>query len=154
VFDSSSIRSMSSSAQGPTGIYTPGSIWAKAIEQSKQQKKAEAGREDAHVYFLGARGSGKSTLLSRFLYPTQAEVPKPSQCLEYTFARKPGSSYGAADKKELAHIWEVSGSDAFAQQLSQGEGGCRRTPFMHQIHICMMHIPCSSGLKFAIPAYE
>jgi dynein light intermediate chain 2 len=112
---------MSSTAAGPTGIYTPGSIWAKAIEQSKQQKKADAGKEDAHVYILGAKGSGKSTLLRRFLYPTQSEVPKPSQCLEYTFARRPDSSYSAADKKELAHIWEVSGSDAFGQQLSQGE---------------------------------
>ncbi|WIA09474.1 hypothetical protein OEZ85_008875 [Tetradesmus obliquus] len=111
---------MSSSTGGPTGIYTPGSIWAKAIEQSKQQKKADSSKDDAYVYILGAKGSGKSTVLNRFLYPTQVEVPKPSQCLEYTFARKPGSSFGPGDRKELAHIWEVSGSDAFAQQLAQG----------------------------------
>jgi dynein light intermediate chain 2 len=128
---------MSSSAGGPTGIYTPGSIWAKAIEQSKQQKKTDAGREAAHVYILGTKGSGKSTLLSRFLYPTQAEVPKPSQCLEYTFARRPSSSYGAGDKKELAHIWEVSGSDAFAQQLAQGKQlrlPCKQPSCMHDEH--------------------
>lgn len=118
--DISSISAMSSSTGGPTGIYTPGSIWAKAIEQSKQQKKADSSRDDAYVYILGAKGSGKSTLLNRFLYPTQVEVPKPSQCLEYTFARKPGSKFGPGDRKELAHIWEVSGSDAFAQQLAQG----------------------------------
>lgn len=120
---------MSSSAAGPTGIYTPGSVWAQAIEQSKQQKKLDAGREDAHVYILGAKGSGKSTLLNRFLYPTQADVPIPSQCLEYTFARRPASSYGSGDKKELAHIWEVSGSEAFAQQLAQG--ACLHTSILH-----------------------
>lgn len=101
-----------------TGIYTPGSIWAKALEHKKTQKKSESGREDSHVYVVGPKGSGKSTLLSRFLYPNKLEVPKPSQALEYTFARK--ASNLADARKDLAHIWEASGSEAFAQQLVKG----------------------------------
>lgn len=107
------------STAAPTGIYTPGSIWAKAIEHSKANKQ-ENSREDAHIYFLGAKSSGKTALLNRFLYPNQVEVPKASQCLEYTFARKTASGYGPGDRKDLAHIWEVAGSEAFAQHLCQG----------------------------------
>lgn len=105
-------------ASTTSGIYTPGSIWAKALEHNKAQKRADTGREDAHVYFVGPRGSGKSTLLSRFLYPAKSEVPKQSQGLEYTFARKTSSVVDV--RKDLAHIWEVAGSEAFAQQLVQG----------------------------------
>lgn len=101
-----------------SGIYTPGSIWAKALEAKESQKRSEAGREDAYVYFVGSRGSGKSTLLTRFLYPSRVEVPKPSQGLEYTFARR-ASTYGH-EHKDLAHIWEVAGSETFTQQLVQG----------------------------------
>lgn len=35
----------------------------------------------------------------------QSEVPKPSEGLEYTYARKP--SQFDHEKKDLAHIWEV-----------------------------------------------
>eukprot|EP00879_Flechtneria_rotunda_P031432 GHRR01034341.1.p1 GENE.GHRR01034341.1~~GHRR01034341.1.p1 ORF type:complete len:134 (+),score=14.93 GHRR01034341.1:184-585(+) len=65
------------SASTPTGIYTPGSIWAKAIEQSKAEKKADSKGLDAYVYFVGAKGSGKSTLLNRFLYPNQVSRWRP-----------------------------------------------------------------------------
>jgi len=34
------------------------------------------------------------------------EVPKPSEGLEYTYARKPSTF--DHEKKDLAHIWEVS----------------------------------------------
>eukprot|EP00879_Flechtneria_rotunda_P006287 GHRR01006607.1.p1 GENE.GHRR01006607.1~~GHRR01006607.1.p1 ORF type:complete len:393 (+),score=130.27 GHRR01006607.1:184-1362(+) len=106
------------SASTPTGIYTPGSIWAKAIEQSKAEKKADSKGLDAYVYFVGAKGSGKSTLLNRFLYPNQVNLPKPSQGLEYTFARK--ASTFDHERKDLAHIWEVAGSYAFAGQMALG----------------------------------
>ena len=42
----------------------------------------------------------------------QVEVPKPSEGLEYTYARKP-SQYDH-EKKDLAHIWEVSPQARFA----------------------------------------
>eukprot|EP00798_Chlamydomonas_sp_ICE-L_P019945 gene19945-26653_t len=72
-------------------IRTPGSIWAKLIEQSAANAKKPDGRGDAFVYFVGSRASGKSTLLNRFLYPYRTEVPKPSEGLEYTYARKPSN---------------------------------------------------------------
>ncbi|KAG1665103.1 hypothetical protein FOA52_007794 [Chlamydomonas sp. UWO 241] len=102
-----------------TSIRTPGSIWAKLIEQNNEKAKKPDGRGDAFVFFVGGRGSGKSTLLNRFLYPTRAEVPKPAEGLEYTYARKP-SQYDH-ERKDLAHIWEVGGSQEFAEAISQGD---------------------------------
>ena len=46
---------------------------------------------------------------------TQAELPKPSEGIEYTYARKP-AAYDH-EKKDLAHIWEVGGSHEFAEEL-------------------------------------
>ncbi|GFR53154.1 hypothetical protein Agub_g15875 [Astrephomene gubernaculifera] len=98
-------------------IKTPGSLWAKAIEQANEERKKPGadGRGDAFCYFVGTRASGKSTLLNRFLYPTRAEVPKPSEGIEYTYARKP-AAYDH-EKKDLAHIWEVGGSQEFAEEI-------------------------------------
>jgi dynein light intermediate chain 2 len=39
--------------------------------------------------------------------------------LEYTYARKP-SSYDH-ERKDLAHIWEVGGSQEFAEEISKGD---------------------------------
>mmetsp|Transcript_19674 Transcript_19674/g.42749 ORF Transcript_19674/g.42749 Transcript_19674/m.42749 type:complete len:403 (+) Transcript_19674:323-1531(+) len=100
-------------------IRTPGSIWAKLIEQNNANAKKPEGRGDAFVYFVGSRNSGKSTLLNRFLYPTRVEVTKPSEGLEYTYARKP-SNYDH-EKKDLAHIWEFGGSLEFCEEIAQGE---------------------------------
>ena len=49
----------------------------------------------------------------------QTEVPKPSEGLEYTYARKP-SNYDH-ERKDLAHIWEVGGSQEFAEEIAQGD---------------------------------
>mmetsp|Transcript_14319 Transcript_14319/g.41743 ORF Transcript_14319/g.41743 Transcript_14319/m.41743 type:complete len:198 (-) Transcript_14319:1665-2258(-) len=100
-------------------IRTPGSLWAKLIEQNNEKLKKPDGRGDAFVFFVGSRGTGKSTLLNRFLYPTRSEMPKPSEGLEYTYARKP-SAYDH-ERKDLAHIWEVGGSHEFAESISQGD---------------------------------
>ncbi len=50
---------------------------------------------------------------------TQNEVPKPSEGLEYTYARKPSNF--DHEKKDLAHIWEVGGSHEFAEEIAQGD---------------------------------
>ncbi|PNW79047.1 hypothetical protein CHLRE_09g398882v5 [Chlamydomonas reinhardtii] len=98
-------------------VKTPGSIWAKAIEHANEERKKPGadGRGDAFCYFVGSRAAGKSTLLNRFLYPTRAEVPKPSEGIEYTYARKPAAF--DHEKKDLAHIWEVGGSQEFAEEI-------------------------------------
>lgn len=100
-------------------IKTPGTIWGKLIDQNNANAKRPDGRGDAYVYFVGSRASGKSTLLNRFLYPNRIEVPKPSEGLEYTYARKP-STYDH-ERKDLAHIWEVGGSQEFAEEIAQGD---------------------------------
>ena len=46
---------------------------------------------------------------------TQAETPKPTEGLEYTFIRKPASN--PIDRKELANLWELSGSQELSQEI-------------------------------------
>lgn len=46
-------------------------------------------------------------------------MPKPSEGLEYTYARKP-SNYDH-ERKDLAHIWEIGGSQEFAEEIMQGD---------------------------------
>lgn len=100
-------------------IKQPGTIWAQLIEESATAQKKPDGRGDAFCYFVGSRGSGKTTLLNRFLYPSRVEPPKPSEGLEYTFARK--ASNFDHEKKDLAHIWEIAGSAEFSKEIAQGE---------------------------------
>lgn len=57
-------------------IKTPGSVFAKLIEQQGQSKKEGAARGDGFCYFVGGRSSGKSTLLNRFLYPNRVSTYK------------------------------------------------------------------------------
>ena len=49
----------------------------------------------------------------------QADPAKPSEGLEYTFARK--SSGLSHEQKVLAHIWEVGGTSKFAEAVTQTE---------------------------------
>lgn len=49
----------------------------------------------------------------------QAELPKPSEGIEYTYARKPAAF--DHEKKDLAHIWEVGGSTEFAEEVVSSE---------------------------------
>jgi len=45
----------------------------------------------------------------------QAEAPKPTEGLEYTYIRKPAAN--PTDPKDLAHLWEVSGSQELSQEI-------------------------------------
>jgi acetyltransferase-like isoleucine patch superfamily enzyme len=49
----------------------------------------------------------------------QAEVPKPTDGLEYTYARK-SSAYNP-EKKDVAHIWELSGGEELADEVLKSE---------------------------------
>ncbi|KAK9808766.1 hypothetical protein WJX72_003222 [[Myrmecia] bisecta] len=107
------------STSGPA-IYTPNTLWAQLIEQNRAEARKPEGRADSYLYFVGSRFSGKSTLLTRFLRPEQADVPKPTEGLDYTYIRKP-SSGGASDRKDLTHVWELSGGPELACQVIQGD---------------------------------
>jgi hypothetical protein len=62
----------------------------------------------------------KRHTLAEFAFPpAQVEVPKPSEGLEYTYARKPSNF--DHERKDLAHIWEVGGSQEFAEQIAQSD---------------------------------
>lgn len=47
--------------------------------------------------------------------PSQAEAPKPSEGLEYVFARRPGTF--DLEHKDTAHIWELGGGEAFMERV-------------------------------------
>ncbi|GMH33018.1 hypothetical protein BSKO_00852 [Bryopsis sp. KO-2023] len=98
-----------------SAIHTPKSLWAKIIEKSRAESRKPDGRPDAFVFFLGAQRGGKSTLLNRFLYPDRVDIPKPSEGLEYTYARR--SRENDHEKKDIAHIWEFGGGEDLACEL-------------------------------------
>jgi len=103
--------------------WAPGktNLWTKIIEHNKVQAKqgGDQGRPDANLYFVGSRSAGKSTLLNRFLYPDKTELPKPTEGMEYTYARK--SAANNIDRKDIAHIWEVAGSDELCEEVTNSE---------------------------------
>lgn len=45
----------------------------------------------------------------------QADAPKPTEGLEYTYIRKPAAN--PTDPKDLAHLWEVSGSQELSEEI-------------------------------------
>jgi len=102
-----------------SAIHAPGTIWSHVIEHHRAESRKADGRPDAFLYFVGGKQSGKSTLLNRFLYPDRAEVPKPTDGLEYTYARK-SSAYNP-EKKDVAHIWELSGGEELADEVLKSE---------------------------------
>ena len=53
--------------------------------------------------------------MSPVSFPIQADTPKATDGLEYTYIRKPAS--GISDRKELAHLWEVSGTWELSQEI-------------------------------------
>lgn len=111
----------------------------RSITSLRKHLMHAGGRPDAHLYFVGPHGSGKSTLLNRYIQPDrvsgllaqselhkchfmqyrfltlQADTPKSTDGLEYTYIRKPVSRI--SDRKELAHLWEVSGTSELPQEI-------------------------------------
>lgn len=52
----------------------------------------------------------------------QAEVPAPSDSLEYTFARKGGSTgFMSGDDRQQAHFWEMGGHEEVALSLAKAD---------------------------------
>lgn len=50
---------------------------------------------------------------------TQIEPPKPSEGLEYTYARKPAAF--DHERKDMAHIYEIGGSKEFGEEIARGD---------------------------------
>lgn len=112
-----------------SAIYAKGGVWEKLVERVKIDSKHNqdgpqaASRPDAFLFIVGERGSGKTLLLNAFLHPGaegKAAAPKPTEGLDYTFARK-SSSMANVERKDVANIWEVSGTEEFQREVSQAE---------------------------------
>ena len=62
---------------------------------------------------------GKSTLVQRFLNADKSDAPKPTAHVEYTFGRR--AAQGGADRKDVAHLWEVSGADELQAEFARAD---------------------------------
>lgn len=117
-----------SPAPPPTTPFAPGqeNIWTDVLARNKADAKArgDVGRPDAALFVLGATGSGKTTLLRRILYGGvdgrgDGAPPKPGEGMEYHYARR--ARGGESDRKDVAHVWEISGKRAFAEAICSKE---------------------------------
>ncbi|GBG85599.1 hypothetical protein CBR_g40327 [Chara braunii] len=104
-------------------------IWMKIVEHNKAMARATGGdRPDSHLFVVGSPQGGKSTLISRFLNPEKEEAVRPTRGLEYTYARRQArgvapAGAGALDpRKEVAHVWEISGKRELSEAIASREG--------------------------------
>ena len=65
-------------------------LWNKIIENEPLDQDNE--QHETHLLFVGDSGSGKSSLINSFLKASSTKQPKPTFALDYSFARKKGSS--------------------------------------------------------------
>ena len=111
-------------------IYAAGGVWARAVERQRTEARRPGGsggggggpagwRPDAFVFFTGGRGAGKTALLQRLLHPGRTERPRPTEGLEYSFMRK--NSPTDLERKDVAHVWEVSGAAGLAEEVLRRE---------------------------------
>ena len=92
-----------------SSIYSKGGIWAKLVEKVKIESKNQqsdastAVKPDAYLFIVGDRSSGKTTLLNAFLHGEKANTTqvKPTEGLDYTFARK-SSSIANVERKDVS----------------------------------------------------
>ena len=98
-------------------------MWTDVIDHNKSvaKQRGDSGRPDGVLFVVGSRGCGKTTLVNRLLYPDKTEVPKPTEGMEYNYARRAqsGSVGGAVDRKDVAHVWEIAGSRHFADEVTE-----------------------------------
>ena len=92
--------------------FAPGqdTLWTRVIAQNKNDAKDRgdaSARPDAACFVVGAARSGKSTLVSRFLFPDKRDAPKPTEGMEYNYARKTHATN--VERKDVAHVWEIAG---------------------------------------------
>mmetsp|Transcript_10736 Transcript_10736/g.14608 ORF Transcript_10736/g.14608 Transcript_10736/m.14608 type:complete len:398 (-) Transcript_10736:111-1304(-) len=109
-------------SDGPPFAAGKTNLWTKIIDHNKaaaKQPGGDQGRPDANLYFVGSRSSGKSTMLNRFLYPDKTDIPKTTEGMEYTYARKSASNN--IERKDIAHIWEIAGSESLYEEVTNSE---------------------------------
>ena len=116
-----------STAPSPATPFAPGqeNIWTDVLARNKADAKArgDVGRPDAALFVLGATGSGKTTLLRRILYGgdgrSDGAPPRPGEGMEYHYARRARGA--ASERKDVAHVFEISGTKSFADAISSKE---------------------------------
>ncbi|CAG9461855.1 unnamed protein product [Pedinophyceae sp. YPF-701] len=101
---------MASAKQTTLAIHRPGLVLQKAVEIAREQQRS-AGRE-AYIFFLGNKQSGKSTIIN-LVNGKNTDAPTAALAIEYTFRR--GGVATDIDRKDIAHIWELSGGDTLIE---------------------------------------
>ena len=111
----------SSSSRPPATPFDHGqkNVWTDVIDANKAaaKERGDAGRPDAVLFVVGSKGCGKTTLVNRLLYPDKTETPKPTEGMEYNYARRTHATN--IDRKDVAHVWEIAGSRQFADEVTE-----------------------------------
>ena len=111
----------SSSSRPPATPFEHGqkNVWTDVIDANKAaaKERGDAGRPDAVLFVVGSKGCGKTTLVNRLLYPDKTETPKPTEGMEYNYARRTHATN--IDRKDVAHVWEIAGSRQFADEVTE-----------------------------------
>ncbi len=111
----------SSSSRPPATPFEHGqkNVWTDVIDANKAaaKERGDAGRPDAVLFVVGSKGCGKTTLVNRLLYPDKTETPKPTEGMEYNYARRTHATN--IDRKNVAHVWEIAGSRQFADEVTE-----------------------------------
>ena len=118
---SASTPTASSSSRPPATPFEHGqkNVWTDVIDANKAaaKERGDAGRPDAVLFVVGSKGCGKTTLVNRLLYPDKTETPKPTEGMEYNYARRTHATN--IDRKDVAHVWEIAGSRQFADEVTE-----------------------------------
>ena len=116
----------SAASRAPSTPFDAGqkNVWTDVIDHNKSvaKQRGDSGRPDGVLFVVGSRGCGKTTLVNRLLYPDKTEVPKPTEGMEYNYARRASSGAGGGggvDRKDVAHVWEIAGSRHFADEVTE-----------------------------------
>ena len=116
-----SASATASSSRPPATPFEHGqkNVWTDVIDANKAaaKERGDAGRPDAVLFVVGSKGCGKTTLVNRLLYPDKTETPKPTEGMEYNYARRTHATN--IDRKDVAHVWEIAGSRQFADEVTE-----------------------------------
>ena len=104
-FECSNRKARSNTSPAPTQAYKPLGGWGASVRRAYVPPEMPPYAHDARLTYM------------RCTRGVQTETPKPTDGMEYTYARKSVNH----DRKDISHIWEVAGSDELCEEVTLSE---------------------------------